>query len=308
MERLVEFLESILGASKKTSRNNYAFFCPVCNSTSRKLEINLGSENKEFHCWKCNASGKKLVNLLKRLQQPREIISELLAILNISSKYNDKDTSEYAARIVRLPDEYHPLWKNTNSVEQKNALKYLIHDRKISISEIIKYNIGFCERGQYGKMIVVPSYNDAGVLNYFVGRSYYQTEGFRHKNPNISKDIIGFELFVNWNYPIVLVEGVFDAMAIRRNAIPLFGKTISEELRKKIIDNKVTEIYICLDKDAQKQALEHAEEFMDNGINVFFVDLQQKDPAEIGFEKMTQIIKDTQPLTFNRLVEYKLEL
>ena len=62
--------------------------------------------------------------------------------------------------------------------------------------------------------------------------------------------------------------------------------------RKKIIENKVKEIYICLDKDAQKQAIEHAEEFMSNGINVYFVDLAQKDPAEIGFEKMIQIINE----------------
>jgi ferredoxin-fold anticodon binding domain-containing protein len=97
-------------------------------------------------------------------------------------------------------------------------------------------------------------------------------------------------------------------MAVRRNAIPLFGKTISEELRKKIIENKVKDIYICLDKDAQKQAIEHAEEFLDNGINVYFVDLQEKDPAEIGFQRMRQIIKDTPVLTFSKLIEYKLDL
>jgi hypothetical protein len=42
------------------------------------------------------------------------------------------------------------------------------------------------------------------------------------------KNIIGFENMINWNVPIVLCEGAFDAIAIKRNAIPLFGKNISK--------------------------------------------------------------------------------
>ena len=45
---------------------------------------------------------------------------------------------------------------------------------------------------------------------------------------------------------------------------------------------------------------------MNNGVEVYFVDLQEKDPAEIGFEKMCKLIKDTPPLTFSKFIEYKL--
>ena len=57
---------------------------------------------------------------------------------------------------------------------------------------------------------------------------------FKYKNPPMSKDTVGFELFINWNEPIVLCEGVFDAIAIRNNAIPLLGKFLSKTLLKKI--------------------------------------------------------------------------
>lgn len=310
MERLLELLDNILGKGKPTNKGNYAYHCPFCNHQKRKLEIQITSTDdgeNHWHCWTCNASGKKLVNLFKRLQQPREVIAELLSLLKLPNYYKDNN-AVVKASILRLPDEFIPLWRNSGTIEQRNALNYLTNYRNTSLSEMIKYNIGYCERGKYSKMIIVPSYDSNGNLNYFVGRSYYKTDGFKHKNPDVSKDIVGFELFINWDYPIVLVEGSFDAIAVRRNAIPLFGKTISENLRKKIIENKVKEIYICLDKDAQKQAIEHAEEFMSNGINVYFVDLAQKDPAEIGFEKMIQIIKDTPPLTFSKLIEYKLDL
>ena len=51
-------------------------------------------------------------------------------------------------------------------------------------------------------------------------------------------------MYINWNLPIILCEGAFDAMAIKRNAIPLFGKKISTTLMKKIIESNVEKIYL----------------------------------------------------------------
>ena len=57
-------------------------------------------------------------------------------------------------------------------------------------------------------------------------------------------------MFINWSQPIILCEGAFDAIAIKRNAIPLFGKIIQPVLQRKIIEKRVRDIYICLDADA----------------------------------------------------------
>ena len=94
----------------------------------------------------------------------------------------------------------------------------------------------------------------------------------------------------------------------KRNAIPLFGKTISEDLKMKVMQNNVKELYICLDKDAQKHALQHAEYFMNNGVEVYLVDLKEKDPADIGFENMSILIKETPKLTFEKYIMYKLNI
>lgn len=311
--KLTQLLESVLGKGKVTNKGNIAFYCPFCQSTKKKLEIQqITTEKGEnpAHCWICNRGFKKLPSLFKALNLSRDTISELYSILNRQPKYSSKTSDEnyQSMTVVELPKEYIPLWKPSNSTEYKNAFFYLTNKRNVSISEIVKYGIGYCETGEYAKKIIVPSYDEFGRLNYFVGRAYYDEVTFKHKNPEISKNIVGFELLVNWSLPIVLVEGTFDAIAVRRNAIPLFGKTISEELRKKIIENKVSKVFICLDKDAQKQALEHAEYFMNNGVEVYFVDLKEKDPADIGFEKMCTLIKKTQPLTFEKFIEYKLSL
>lgn len=309
--RLTQLIESVLGKGKITNRNNIAFFCPFCHHNKRKLEVQLITNNKSenpWHCWTCSKAGKKLTSLFKSLNVSRDKIAELYKILSIQPKYSSSqfDSNFQGMTVIDLPKEYIPLYKNSESIEYKNAIHYLRAKRKITLSEIVKYNIGYCESGEYAKKIIIPSYDETGKLNYFVGRAYYDAETFKHKNPEVSKNCVGFELFINWSLPLVLVEGAFDAIAVRRNAIPLFGKTISEDLRKKIIENKVSQLYICLDKDAQKQALDHAEYFMNNGVEVYFVDLKEKDPAEIGFEKMCKLIKETQSLTFSKFIEYKL--
>ena len=143
-------------------------------------------------------------------------------------------------------------------------------------------------------------------MNYFVSRAFYKEDKQKHKNPKISKDIIGFEMFINWAEPIILCEGSFDAIAIKRNAIPLFGKIIQPALQKKIIQEHVRDIYICLDADALKNAIQIAQRFMGEGLNVYFVELANEDASELGFEKITNILADTDVLTFEGLMHLKM--
>ena len=128
----------------------------------------------------------------------------------------------------------------------------------------------------------------------------------KYKNPPVSKNVIGFDLFINWDEPIVLCEGVFDAIAIKRNAIPLFGKTVPKILMKKIYEKCVSTIYILLDRDALKDSIKMIDDFMKNGINVYFVDLEEGDPSDYGFEKTINLIKKTNQTSFSDLMRMRL--
>jgi hypothetical protein len=77
---------------------------------------------------------------------------------------------------------------------------------------------------------------------------------------------------------------------------------------KKIINSSVEKIYIALDKDAIKQALNFCESLINEGKEVYLVDLKDKDPSDMGFEKFTNLIQNTLPLTFSNLLEKKLQL
>ena len=299
---VITLLESVLGKGKLNSNDNVAFHCPFCHHNKKKLEVNIVSQY--WHCWVCNAAGRKLAILFRKLNVQREKISKLVGLLDDVEYKPTKTTTD--TPVLQLPEGYRPLWKlQEMSPEYRNAVHYL-KKRNIGIHDILKYRIGYCRKGPYKGKIIIPSYDANGSLNYFVARAYYEEDKFKHKNPPASKDIVGFELHINWNMPIILVEGAFDAIAIKRNAIPLFGKTISNTLKKRIVEKGVKDIYICLDLDARKQALETAQYFMSNGLNVYFVDITGKDPSDLGFEKITNVLNDTHIMSETQLMEQKI--
>jgi DNA primase len=299
---IIQNLESVLGKSRRSTKDNLAFTCPFCHHHKPKLEVDIISQH--WHCWVCNASGRKISILYRKLNVAREKISQIIRLLDDIEYKPSKTTTD--TPVVQLPAEYRPLWViDKGSPDYRNAILYL-KKRGIGIYDILRYRIGFCDSGEYSGKIIIPSFDANGSLNYFVARAFYESDNYKHKNPKVSKDIIGFELHINWDLPIVLVEGAFDAIAVKRNAIPLFGKTISNTLKKRIVERKVKTIYICLDADAKKQALEAAEYFMANGIDVYFVDLIGKDPSDLGFETVKYLIDTTDRLSEHRLMEEKI--
>ena len=155
-------------------------------------------------------------------------------------------------------------------------------------------------------MIIIPTYDEDGILNYFTARSFEKEPYVKYRNPSVSRDIIPNEHLINWSLPIIICEGLFDAIAIKRNAIPLLGKNIQSNLMKKIVTSYVKKIYIALDKDAIKQALHFCENLMMEGKEVYFVDMQDKDPSEMGFKNFTKLIQKTVPMTYSSLLGHKL--
>ncbi len=125
--------------------------------------------------------------------------------------------------------------------------------------------------------------------------------------PEWSKDIVGFEAFINWKMPIVLVEGAFDAIAVKVNAVPLFGKTVGSVLHQRIIENRVSDIYIALDQDAIRNSAKYIELFLGEGRTVYFVELKDKDPSKIGFEKMQEVIRNTRKASFADVMKLRLK-
>jgi DNA primase len=305
-ELLVNLVNNVLGAGKRTARGNQAYSCPFCHHQKPKLEVNF-TENKQgnnpWQCWVCGKKGKTIKSLFNQVKVDISHSQELKKLVkNVSDDYSLTTQVES----LELPKEFKSIIENKDLIA-RHALSYL-KKRNVTKYDILKYNIGYCENGLYANMIIIPSYDCDGKLNYFTARSFEKDPYIKYRNPDASRDIVPFELFINWELPIILCEGPFDAMAIKRNVIPLLGKNIQPNLMKKLVESKVQKIYIALDNDAIKQALGFCEKLLDIGKEVYLVELLGKDPSELGFENFTKLIQNVSPLTQYKLMEKKLSI
>ncbi len=300
--KIVNLLNRVLKSQGQelTKENEYMWWSPFVNHHKPKLQVNI--KNGKWHCWVSGQGGHNLFQLFKKVKATKKQYQEL-------NELSDNFSFEYVPtkqenKEVKLPDEYKPMWTKSNSPTYKHALKYL-KSRGVSEDDMIKYSIGYCEDGLYSNRIIIPSYDDEGQLNFFIGRDIFDSK-LKYRNSPTPKDIIGFELFVNWEEPILLVEGALDAITSKVNSIPLFGKTIMNNLKRKILEKKVKTLYVALDNDAVKDSMKIVEELMNEGIKVHMIKLTEKDPNDIGYEKFTDIKNSTNETSFRELVKYKL--
>jgi len=307
---LVELVNSVLKGGTKKSRGNRSYVCPFHQQkvVSEKLEVNFDESSPKYQSWGCwvcgkNARGKSIKSLFKKLevsdnkfQQLKPFVKNKSDLKNYPKSYQEK--LEFPKEFISLPNE--------KSLIGRHALVYL-KNRGLSLTDIKKYNIGYCESGNHNNMLIIPSYDDNGQLNYYISRTFLPNSKKFYKNPEFSKDVIPFEMFINWDLPVILCEGVFDAIAIKRNAIPLLGKEIQNALMMKLIQSKVDKIYLALDSDARKRSLDHARFFMDNGKKVYYIKLGKNDPSNIGFGQFTLLAQQTLPLNEYSLMKEKLE-
>ena len=303
INNIVYLLDRVIGSKgqKLKKQNEYMYWSPFVSHHKPKLQINIITG--KWHCWVSNAGGHNLFQLFKKLNATLEQFRELRGIVDETSYgYESKEVRKKGK--VELPKEFLSLVYKHPSPVYRNAMMYL-HKRGITYEDILKYGIGYCDQGLYTNRIIIPSYDEDGVLNFFVGRDIFESK-MKYRNSPTPKDVVGFELFINWDEPIVLCEGPFDAIAIKRNAIPLFGKTILSNLRRKIIEKKVKQVYISLDRDAILDSIKMVEDFMKNDIDVYFVNLPEKDPSDLGFEKVIPLLKETEKMKFSDLMRYKL--
>jgi DNA primase len=300
---VISILDTTLGVGSSLKGNEQQHHCPFCHHHKKKLQVNL--DTQQWHCWVCNSKGRSIASLLRKLNVDKRDLDRLHKIYGDEPAYSPTD--EYVIKL-QLPKEFKQLhFKPSGSFNPvyNKAIHYL-SQRGIKDSEIVKYNIGYCEDGLYGGRIIIPSYDENGELNYFIARSFYEDSTMKYKNPPVNRDVIVFENQINWNEPITLVEGAFDAFSVKRNVIPLLGKFLLSKLKNKIFEKGVKEITIMLDSDAIEDSTKHTDYFMKNGIKVKNIIPNGKDAGELGYEKVNNLIKSAEETDWDTNILAKL--
>lgn len=297
---LPSLLSQILGDYKEHGNGECYFLCPFCFHRNKKFAVNV--TKNMFHCWHCLAKGRSLITLFRRLDVSPAQMKELRSLITEDQLRNYKDVE--ANTTLYLPPGFTPLWIPNPTMGYKYAKAYL-DKRNISEYDIIRYQMGYTMEGPYAQRIIIPSHDSTNTLNYFIARSFFENK-MKYLNPPVSKNVVMFENQINWKMPLVLVEGAFDAITVRRNAIPLNGKYIPKKVLKSIIQHRVTDIYVALDDDARVAAMELERTLATHNINVKLVELHGKDPSVLGFDETWARIEQGQSTSLKNYVSERL--
>jgi transcription elongation factor Elf1 len=274
---LLSILEKNLGSSIHKSGENYAFKCPFCNHQKNKLEIDISTQL--WNCWVCGSRGKSVSSLFYKLGINSQEIKQFPA--------NKKLEKQKVVSNISMPEDSKPSYIKTNAWGFNRVDEYLT-SRGVTYNDRKKHNIHYTLSGKYENMVIIPNYDIENKLNFFSGRSFLGCD--RKLSPAVSKDIIGFENTLDFKQPVILVEGPFDAITVRYNASPLYGKFMSKNLKREIIINRTT-IYSSLDSDAILESIDMWNYLISNGITVYHVEIpENSDPNSLGYDNFWRLM------------------
>lgn len=273
--KLKSLLDSFLGESKNELDESYQiqYPCPKCVAhkgvgevSKFNLEVNL--RKGVYNAWCCSqyddemhGSITKLIKMFGNdsiLKEYKDILRQIQQSKLYDISFNKEDfnlrNQNVERKEIELPSNF-KLFKFDDKNPYK-AMEYL-KNRGIGWDIIRKYNIGYTEYDENQKnlslRIVIPSFNQYGELNYWVGRDFSNWDKkMKYMNPKVDKkEIIFNEEKVCWDADINLVEGPFDHIVVP-NSIPLLGKALKDDdkLFYTLRDRANANINIFLDGDA----------------------------------------------------------
>lgn len=306
----LNILKEILGDCYP-SGHEHLFFCPFCVHKKRKLSVNI--EKNVAKCWICNWTTKDLTRIVKRLGDfnQKKQWSELIGVVEIIDYDKIFDLNEENDKEIVLPElpaEFQSLCNRDLSLSSLPARRYL-RERGITQQDILFWKMGYAVSGEYEGRVIVPSFNDEGKINYYIGRRYDGGGWAKYKNPDISKDLVFNSIYIDWTSDVTIVEGVFDAIKAR-NAIPILGSTIREGSRlfKEVIQHDPA-IYIALDPDAEKKAERLIMDLIQYDAEVYKIDIPYgMDVGDMSHEqflehkKNAKLIKGNDYFLLNKLM------
>lgn len=290
-DRKLQALRVSLGHEELRKGDEVVFFClkPECSRRKPKLSVNLETDN--FHCWVCGFSGKSLFPLLAKGNDRAEYA-------------RDRETDRPKEKVVqydsvKLPKEFLTLSKDQRSPCYNASISYL-KQRGITKHDILKWKLGFCEDGEYKNRIIIPSFDEFGELNFWVGRSVYGAEP-RYKHGNFCKDIIFNDYLIDWRKDVVITEGPFDAMKAGDNAIALQGSILNEGSR--LFDKLVVadvNVFFAMDDDALKKQDDIMLKLIAYDVKCLYVPLKgKKDVGEMSNDEFMRLKRDAVLCTSN---------
>lgn len=221
-----QLLREIYNKTYEISNNNVVIDCPFCKK-EKHLYISIAGVKGLFLCFRCNTKGRLDVDFplpVPCFSEKRLFVQEHVSVVK------ERRTNKLAN------EAYAYLQKRGLTEEQIAKVKPFVFKNE--------------------RRVYFPMYENGGLI-FAVGRALDERNKIKYKDLG-RKTILFFEDPKNYKDAVILVEGVFDALAFQ-NGVAILGKYLSlkQELRfhEFIEETQPNKICVCLDPDAIEKAI-----------------------------------------------------
>lgn len=271
MTSRAERIERVMGSLKESPQavgKGVRILCPFCVSSKTNrpdYSMFLHGMTGRFRCFRCGTFGT-----LPGFEGVEEL------------PYDDAawDPPEGFYRITEEPA--------ASSRALAPAREYLV-GRGIGIDLLREAGVGACLRGRMRGRVVVPITDAGGVWRGYVGRDW---SGLRERPYDYPPDMRRYELLYNPGAltdpeGVLVVEGVFDALALWPYAVALLGKP--SQAQRDQLGTALGPVVVLLDGDAWEEGWALAMGLRLDGRRAGAIRLPPKvDPDEVDRELISQ--------------------
>lgn len=286
-----EWLLETLGLEHKRSGAKIWMSCPSPDhrDSSPSCRVNADADDDRYGQWRCYGCGAggwpiHLVEAVKGLDR-----AEAWAWIDANGNYGDlpaevdlrvSNNSLVSAGVsldlpagVRLASQQHP-------AEWPIAYKRYLHGRGITVSQALRWDIGYALAGKQKGRVFLPIRDESGTLISYTGRTIIGSP-IRYKNPSIDDGadlaaIFGVQHWGSDSDVVVVTEGGFNALAVERVSPPswrvaaLYGSSLHP--RHLLALSRFDNILLATDPDGagNRVSAELADE-LDGSANCFRV-------------------------------------
>jgi hypothetical protein len=310
---LIDALDNYGIRYKKASKPGEIWLCcPFCTDDRFRLGVNVSSG--DMHCFnepECDTRSRNAEYTFKKLSEALEL-GELEAAA-ARSKESDRPAVK-----VRLPDDFElvPWRTKTHKVDYwaQKASDFL-QSRHVSKTQIEEKKLGYCTTGPYAYRIVIPVFYK-GKLRGLVTRALKDSQKPKYKN-SIGQKVL-YNVPKKKSEAAVLVEGVFDALAVDRaiaaggsyDGIAVLGHSLTDRQISMLDPYKAIYLWPDPDKPGVLGFCEMGTKLKKKGREIFFVrphlNGEDYDPAELFREEILRRLKHAAEFTDGLCDKYRL--
>lgn len=264
-------VQDAIAGLRPNSRGWIRANCPFCperagkEDTTRALGVNAVSG--KYVCWRCGARG--------RLRGFDDFADEPAAASD-------------AQHSVPLPEGFVSLHDAWASLTAAPAVGYL-RSRGVGGGKAAEVGIGACFRGRYAERVVVPVYDLSGYLVNWVARSWDprvpKADRYRYAPGGRRVLFNGKAVAYRRDVPLLVVEGVFDALPYWPNAAACLGKPSDEQVAA--LAEAHRPLVVALDGDAWEEGEMLATRLQLAGARATWLRLPAgRDPGNVGSREL----------------------